>query len=247
MIESLFDRKLFSKNGHLTKRSLLDRKFIWPQAFYEKWSLKGHLNESPLNRMLFFEKWSLDRKSFWQKVKQHWFIIRIGKTFLIFETAFNQNSVWLPRCLRRRQAPCPRWKYKIQLNFPIKYNLLLYSLHDWNNNNDNRGTIFFLPRRLAATKKLGTCTIIMEYEQSVKWQFFENDNFSKKKKFGQMTFWSNDHFSKKTFGQMNFRSFVISVKWSFSEKAFGQKDFRQMNFRSNDLVCSQTVKRCSVK
>jgi hypothetical protein len=63
-------------------------------------------------------------------------------------------------------------------------------------NNDNIGTIF-LSRHLAATKKLGTCTILMKYEQLVKRQFFDNDHFSKK---------------KQTFGQLNFRSIDFSVK-----------------------------------
>jgi hypothetical protein len=88
----------------------------------------------------------------------------------------------------------------------------------------------------------------MEYEQSIKWQFFESDNFSKKKTFGQKTFQSNDHFLKKAFGQMNFRLIDLSVKWSFSEKAFGQttlcaiffgrlvkRKIGQMNFRSNGI------------
>jgi hypothetical protein len=121
-----------------------DRKFIWPKAFLEKWSFdrkviwpKVCLTESFFRKIAitpivyltecFFSK--NVRKSFWQKVKQSWFIIRIGKAFLIFESASNQNRAWLPRCLRRHQAPCPRWKYKTQLNFLIHYNLLLYILY----------------------------------------------------------------------------------------------------------------------
>jgi hypothetical protein len=45
-----FDRKLFSKNGHLTESSH-DRK-LFPK--------NGHLTESSFYRMLFFENWSFD-------------------------------------------------------------------------------------------------------------------------------------------------------------------------------------------
>jgi hypothetical protein len=96
MIESPFSRKLFRKmviwpKVHMTG-CFFRKMVIWP---------KGLLIKNSCDRMLFFGKWSFDRKSFSQKVKQHWFIIRIGKAFLIFETA-DQNRVWLPRCLRRR-------------------------------------------------------------------------------------------------------------------------------------------------
>jgi hypothetical protein len=93
-------------------------------------------------------------------------------------------------------------------------------------------------------KKLGTCTILMEYEQSVKWQFFENDNLKNKNirsndlfekslrsnelsvkwPFGQITFRSNDLSVKWPFGQMTFRSNDLSVKWTFFQMTFGLND-----------------------
>jgi hypothetical protein len=128
-----FDRKLilpkkaFGRKQNWSKGRLTES--IWKMVF-GKWSKikfeklvkwpKWHLTESSCDRKLFrkmviwpnivfFEKRSFDRKSFWQKVKQPWFIIWIGKAILIFESAFDQNRVWLPGCLRRRQAPCLRW------------------------------------------------------------------------------------------------------------------------------------------
>jgi hypothetical protein len=70
LTKSSYDRKLFPKNGHLTESSF-DQKFIWP--------------------IIFFEKWSFDGQSFWQKVKQPWFIIRIGKAFLIFSVKWSRT------------------------------------------------------------------------------------------------------------------------------------------------------------
>jgi hypothetical protein len=95
--------------------------------------------------------------------------------------------------------------------------------------------IFFLSRCLAATKKLGTHTILMI-----------------KKTVGQMTiirktkFRSNNHISKKIFGQMTFRSNDLSVKWPFLEKAFDQINFRSNEFlrnffRSNELFCQKYI------
>jgi hypothetical protein len=92
----------------------------------------------------------------------------------------------------------------------------------------------------------------MEYELSVKWQFFENDKFSKKYirsgPFGQMTifrkklsikwifgqttlcaifFRSNDHFLKKQkISHMTFRSYGDSTEWTFGQMVFGQTVFR---------------------
>jgi hypothetical protein len=42
----------------------------------------------------------------------------------------------------------------------------------------------------------------------------------KNKTFSQTTFRSKYHFLEKAFGQMNFRSNILSVKWPFFEKAF---------------------------
>jgi hypothetical protein len=96
---------------HLTKSFFFRKMVIWP---------KSHLTES-WKRMLFFEKWSFARNFSWQNIKQPWFIIKIGKAILIVESANDQNRVGLPRCLRHRYAPCPRWKYKIQLKFPMAF------------------------------------------------------------------------------------------------------------------------------
>jgi hypothetical protein len=120
LIKRSFYRK-YLENSYLTENQIwktnqmtemtFDRKFIWPKSFSERWLFgrkviwpKVHLTES-----FFFEKWLFDRKSFWQRVKQPWFIIRIGKAILIFVSASDHNRVWLPRCLRRRQVPCLRW------------------------------------------------------------------------------------------------------------------------------------------
>jgi hypothetical protein len=56
--------------------------------------------------------------------------------------------------------------------------------------------------------------------------FRSNDHFSNKKTFGQTNFRSKDHFFEKAFGQMNFRSNILSVKWPIFKKAFGQLNFR---------------------
>jgi hypothetical protein len=69
--ESSFNWKLFFEKWSF------DRKFIWPKAFSEKWTF----DRKVIWPNAIFEKWSFDRKSFWQKVKQPWFIIRIGKLF----------------------------------------------------------------------------------------------------------------------------------------------------------------------
>jgi hypothetical protein len=92
---------------------------------------------------------------------------------------------------------------------------ILYS--NWNKNNDKKRTIFFLSRRLAATKKLGTYTILMEYEQSVKWTFGQTV-------FGQMVFRSNG-LSVKCCSVKRW-----SVKWCFGQMAFGQKNSVKLLF-----------------
>jgi hypothetical protein len=67
---------------------------------------------------------------------------------------------------------------------------------------------------------LGTHTILMEVGQIT---IFRKKIFSVKRPF------------KKTFGQMNFRSNDLSVKWPFGQMTiFSKKAFGQMNFRSND-------------
>jgi hypothetical protein len=92
---------------------------------------------------------------------------------------------------------------------------------------------FFFWWRLATTKKLGTHNILMEYEQSVRWQFVE------KKNFGQTTIFKK-----------NMRSNDLSVKWQFFLKKLFVKGwfghltifwkkksviwpFGKMNFRSD--------------
>jgi hypothetical protein len=62
-------------------------------------------------------------------------------------------------------------------------------------------------------------------------QFFENDNFSNKKNIQY-----NDRFLKKAFGQMNFRSYVISVIWLVFQVIFSVKWPFFKYFRSNDLL-----------
>jgi hypothetical protein len=124
--------------------------------------------------------------------------------------------------------------------------------------------------------KLGTCTFLMDYEQSVKWQFFEknfrsNDHFSKKKTFSQMVFRSKDHFSKKKSVKWPsiFRK-KLSVKWPFGEMTifwkssakfffgemtfFVERRFGQMTIFWKKKIVHMTfrlnelsVKRCSVR
>jgi hypothetical protein len=60
---------------------------------------------------------------------------------------------------------------------------------------------------------------------------FRKKIFSVKRPFGQMTI-----FSKKTFGQMNFRSNVISVIWLVFQIWFSVKLTFSKYFRSNDLL-----------
>jgi hypothetical protein len=74
LTESLFDKKLFSQNGHLTEKSS-DRKFIWPKSFSEKCSfsqkairLKIHLTESFFSKNGHLTEKSFDRKIIWPKV-----------------------------------------------------------------------------------------------------------------------------------------------------------------------------------
>jgi hypothetical protein len=84
---------------------------------------------------------------------------------------------------------------------------------------------------------------------SVKWPFFEK--LSVKWTFGQMTFWSNDHFQKKfsvkwTFGQMNSRLNEFSVKWDFLLKVDSVKwPFSEKKNRSYDLPLKQTFGQMS--
>jgi hypothetical protein len=63
----------------------------------------------------------------------------------------------------------------------------------------------------------------------------------RKKAFGQMNFRSNDlsvkwPFFKKPFGQMNFRSYDISVIWLVFQVRFSVKWPFSKYFRSNDLL-----------
>jgi hypothetical protein len=66
------------------------------------------------------------------------------------------------------------WSFVPVANYPIRSKSQTSIL--WHNNTKH----FFLSRRLAVTKKFGTCTILIEYEKSVKWLFFENNHFTKK-------------------------------------------------------------------
>jgi hypothetical protein len=158
---------LTRKTNQMTEMTTYNQKFIWPKAFFEKWSFdrkviwpKVHMTESffqknarnffPKNGHCFFSKKSHLTEWFFFRKMVIWLnkFLAKGKTtkvFLNFESASIQNRVWLPRCLLHCQAPCPRWKYKIQKKNPIYYNLWLLSyslIHDWDNSIDNIRTIF---------------------------------------------------------------------------------------------------------
>jgi hypothetical protein len=118
MTEMTYDRKLFSKNVHLTGKSFY-RKVIWPkvhmtESIFRKTVIwpkghdrkvirpKIHLTECffwkrSFDRMFFSKKGSFDRKSFWHKVKQTWSKlgqIAFGQT-VFGQMVFRSNGLYV--------------------------------------------------------------------------------------------------------------------------------------------------------
>jgi hypothetical protein len=185
LTESSYDRKLFPKNCHLTERSI-NRTVIWP---------KVHLNECFFSKNGHLTECSFYRKSFWLKVKQPWLIIRIGKAFLIFESASDQNRVWLPRCADvfvavRCRAPGFRSN-----EFSVK----------WSFSEKAFGQMNFRSKEFSVKRPCAQF-------------FFGQMTFFVESRFGQMTIFCKkknrcDLSVKWTFGQTAFRSNELSVKW----------------------------------
>jgi hypothetical protein len=190
------------------------RKGFWitlpKNHFTENFWPIGHLTETPFDRTP-FDQMPFDRK-FIRPNR------RLTERRLTDDQFFKKIIIW-PNLISTKNIIWPK-KNAHKVVWPLihltesffwKWSFD-YSLHDWNNNNDNIGTIFSFTVT-GSDEEVG----YMYYSNGT-WTvgqmiiFRKRQFFKKKKTSGQMTFRLNDHFSKKAFDQMNFWSYVISVR-----------------------------------